>query len=123
MASQHQHQLSRILDLSGPGTYNEVTGKWTPGCSGWSLDLGLESNTPENAEKHLLKWAAASLKKDEKAVQKEQEWFNDTNWTLVELKGPRPFYTRMALESYKLKKKIGMTITDGAVKLDPVSNI
>jgi len=29
MASHRQHKLDRILDLSGPGTYNEETGRWS----------------------------------------------------------------------------------------------
>ena len=41
MASQRQNRLGRILDLSGPGTYNEETGRWNNG-----KDVPLVTDTP-----------------------------------------------------------------------------
>lgn len=41
MASQRQHRLGRILDVSGPGTYNEETGEWNNG-----KDVPLVTDTP-----------------------------------------------------------------------------
>lgn len=215
MASQRQHQLDRILDISGPGTYNEEAGRWdncgtspeteelkameahddelrlfigrafvkkalkthqmTEGefdvathdsldpklgpaaqaalrkkmrqflisqgvsfvpshlnpqrirvvkedTSGWSF-FGFKAKTVEDAEEHLQKWASAILKKDAKAAQSEQKWFNDNGWTALEMKGSPPFYTRMVWKSGKLKKKIGVSITNGTSSLDPPTNV
>ena len=120
MASHRQHRLDRILDLSGPGTYNEEAGRWSH--SGWSF-FGFKSKTVEDAEEHLLRWASAILKKDTKAAQAEQKWFNDNDWTALEMKGSPPFYSRMVWKSNKLKKKVGVTIANGNANLDPPSNI
>ena len=120
MASQRQNRLGRILDLSGPGTYNEELGQW--GNSGWSF-FGFKSKTVEDAEEHLRKWANAILKRDAKAAQAEQKWFNDNDWTALEMKGSPPFYSRMVWKSSKLKKKIGITIANGIANLDPPTNI
>jgi hypothetical protein len=120
MASQRQHRLGRILDVSGPGTYNEEAGCWHQ--SGWSF-FGFKAKTVEDAEEHLQRWASAILKKDAKAAQSEQKWFNDNGWTALEMKGSPPFYSRMVWKSSKLKKKIGVSIANGTSSLDPPANI
>ena len=90
--------------------------------SGWSF-FGFKSKTVEDAEEHLRKWANAILKRDAKAAQAEQKWFNDNDWTALEMKGSPPFYSRMVWKSSKLKKKIGITIANGIANLDPPTNI
>ena len=120
MASHQQHMFNKILDTSGPGVYNEETGRWHQ--SGWSF-FGFKSKTVEDAEEHLQKWATAILKKDTKTAQSEQKWFNDNDWTALEMKGSPPFYSRMIWKSAKLKKKIGVTIANGTANLDPPTNI
>ena len=120
MASHQQHMFNKILDTSGPGVYNEETGRWHQ--SGWSF-FGFKSKTVEDAEEHLQKWATAILKKDTKTAQSEQKWFNDNDWTALEMKGSPPFYSRMVWKSNKLKKKVGVTIANGNANLDPPSNI
>ena len=91
--------------------------------TGWSF-FGSGSNTVENAIDHLQKWASATLKKDSKAAQGEQRWFNDNDWTMMPgSSGSPPFYNRMIWQSAKLKKKIGVTIANGTYNLDVTSSV
>ena len=43
MASHKQQRFDRILDLSGPGTYNEETGRWS-NCGKSALNVDIQHN-------------------------------------------------------------------------------
>lgn len=90
---------------------------------GWSL-FSWGSNTVSNALDHLRKWATATQKKDTKAAQSEQKWFNDNDWTMMPgSSGSPPFYDRMIWQSAKLKKQIAITITKDNYNIDVTKDI
>jgi hypothetical protein len=134
MASRKQEMLGKYLDHLRGNSVSEEQALANEGgrterqahqrLAGWSFFGLFGSNTVENAQEHLRKWAEAYLKKDGKAAQKEQRWFNDNDWTMMPgSTGSPPFYDRMIWQSKKLKKRIGVTIANNTYNIDVPSSI